>query len=89
MSAAYIICPGYHLWMEAQPPQEHDNAPNQWSDSLPAAGPDAAPQLVEIYAGPWRRVSVRLVPVRASRTMDGGSVWYWQPEVVVRLDGNA
>jgi hypothetical protein len=48
--------------------------------TLPPAGPQAQPQVVEIDVTPWRRVSIRFRPAHATKSDESGSVWYWRPE---------
>ncbi len=59
--------------------------PSEAFSSLPVAGPNAKPQLVEIDVAPWQRIAVLYKAVHASRTAESGSVWYWRPELVSRL----
>ena len=53
--------------------------------SLPVAGPNAKPQLVEIDVGPWQRISVQFRAVHARRNEEAGSIWYWRPDAMTRL----
>lgn len=55
-------------------------------ESLPIAGPQSVPQTVEIDVGPWQRISVRFQAVKVSLSDEVGSVWYWQPGTVRRLN---
>ena len=53
--------------------------------SLPVAGPNAKPQLVEIDVAPWQRISVQFKAVHARRNEEAGSIWYWRPDTMPRL----
>ena len=48
--------------------------------TLPPAGPQAKPQLVEVDVTPWRRISLRFLPAHATKSDESGLVWYWRPE---------
>ena len=61
-------------------PQSFDTA------TLPAAGPSAKPQMVEIDVAPWQRIAVLFRAVHATRTEESGSVWYWRPDAMSRID---
>lgn len=48
--------------------------------SMPAAGPNADPLLVEIDVTPWSRISVEFRSAQVTKSYESGSVWYWRPE---------
>ncbi len=53
--------------------------------TFPSAGPNAAPQLVEIDVTPWQRICVTYRPAQAMKSEESGSVWYWRPDTVTSL----
>jgi hypothetical protein len=54
--------------------------------SLPSAGPGASPQLIEIDVAPWQRIAVMFRASQAIRNDESGTIWYWRPDTVTRLD---
>ncbi len=72
--------------MENLAAQPHEALTFTSPDLLPIAGPHAEPQTVEIDVAPWQRISVQFRAVRVSRCAEAGSVWYWQPDKMTRLN---
>ena len=54
--------------------------------SLPSAGPGVSPQLIEIDVAPWQRIAVMFRASQAVRNDESGTIWYWRPDSVTRLD---
>jgi len=54
--------------------------------SLPSAGPGVTPQLIEIDVAPWQRIAVMFRASQAVRNDESGTIWYWRPDSVTRLD---
>jgi hypothetical protein len=53
---------------------------------LPIAGPGAQPHLIEIDVAPWHTVSVLFRAAKASRAEEAGTIWYWSPGAMSRVE---
>jgi hypothetical protein len=53
---------------------------------LPVAGPGAQPHLIEIDVAPWHTISVLFRAAKASRAEEAGTIWYWSPGSMSRVD---